>query len=71
MCQSYAGRTFIGQVMTTHAEAILAEADLQTVATRATQITTMAMAKSLRLPGMNWRMQIFTAEVCHRTKETS
>ena len=47
MCQRYAGRAITGQIKTTPAEAILAEADLPTIATRATQLNTILMEKSL------------------------
>ena len=47
MCQKYAGRAIAGQIDSTLVEAILAEADLPTVATRATQLSTIAMEKSL------------------------
>ena len=46
MCQRYAGRAITGQVSTTPAETILAEADLPTVATMATNLSTIAMVKS-------------------------
>ena len=55
----------------THVEAILAEVDLQTVAIRATQLSTIAMEKSLRMPHTNSRRKIATAEVRQRTKKTS
>ena len=47
MCQRYAGRAITGQIKKTPVEAILAEADLPTVATRVTQLSTLAMEKSL------------------------
>ena len=40
MCQRYAGRAVTGQVKTTHA---VAKAELPTVATRATQLSTITM----------------------------
>ena len=43
MCQRYVGRAITGQIRTTLVE----EADLPTVATRATQLSTIAMEKSL------------------------
>ena len=54
----------------TPVEAILAEADLQTVATRATQLGTIAMEKSSRMPDTNHRKHISTAEVRQCTKKT-
>ena len=47
MCQRYAGRAITGQVKITPVEAISVEADLPTVATRASQLSTIAMEKSL------------------------
>ena len=47
MCQRYAVRTVTGQIKTTHVKVILAEVDLPTVATRATQLSTIAMEKFL------------------------
>ena len=47
MCQRYAGRAITGQINMTHVKAILAEADLSTVAIRATKLITIAMEKSL------------------------
>ena len=44
---------------------------LPTVANRATQLSTLAMEKSLRMPDVNPRKQIATAEVGQRTKKTS
>ena len=57
--------------MTTPVDAILAEADLPTVATRATQLSIIAVEKSLRMPDTNPRKQIATAEVRQRTKKAS
>ena len=71
MSQKYAGRDITGQIKTTLAEAILADADLQAVATRATQLSTIAMEKSLRMPDTNPRKQVATAEVRQRTKKRS
>ena len=47
MCQMYAGGALTGQIETIPVKAILAETDLPTVATRATQLSTIAMVKSL------------------------
>ena len=55
----------------TPVDAILAEADLPTVSTRATQLSTMAMEKSLGMPDTNPRKQIATAEVLQHTKRAS
>ena len=44
----YAGRAITGQLRTTPAEAILAEANLQLKKTQAIQLSTIAMEKSLR-----------------------
>ena len=70
-CQRYSGRAITGQIMTTPVEAILAEADLPTVATRATQLSTIAMEKSLRMPDANPGKQIASAEIRQRSKKTS
>ena len=48
MRQMYAGRVITGQIKKTPVKAILAEADLPTVATRATQLSTIAIEKSLQ-----------------------
>ena len=71
MYQRYARRAITGQIKATPVEAILAEADLPTVAARATQLSNVAMEKSLRMPDTNPRMQVATAEVHQRTKKTS
>ena len=63
MCQRYAGRAMTGRIKTTHVEAILVQADIPNVATRATQLSTIAMKKSLLTPETNPRKQIATAEV--------
>ena len=52
-------------------KAILAEVDLPTVATRATQLSTIAMEKSLLMYDTNPRRHIATAEVRQCTKKTS
>ena len=66
MCQRYAGRAITGQVKMTPAEA-----DLPTVATRTTQLSTIAMEKSLRMPDTHPRRQIATTKVRQRTKKSS
>ena len=71
MCQSYVERAITGQTKTTPVGAILADADLTIVATRATQLSTIAIGKSLRMPDKNQRSQIVIAEVCQCTKNTS
>ena len=71
MCQRYAGRVITGQVKTTPVKGILAEDDLPTVATRATQLSTITMESILRMPDTNPRKQIATAEVRQHTKKTS
>ena len=71
MYQRYARRAITGQIKKTPVEAILAEADLPTVAARARQLSNVAMEKSLRMPDTNPRMQVATAEVHQRTKKTS
>ena len=71
MFQRYAGRAITRQIKTIPVEAILAEADLQTIATRATQLSTIAMEKFLGMPDTNPRKQIATAEVCQCTKKTN
>ena len=68
ICESHAGRAIIGEIKSTPIEAILAETDHPTVATRATLASTMAMKKSLQIPAMNPRRQIATADVRQRTK---
>ena len=55
MCQRYAGRAITGQIKTTPVKAILAEADLPTVATRATQLSTIVIEKPFRMPDTNPR----------------
>ena len=55
MCQRKAGRAITRQIKTTPVEAILAEADLPAVATRATQLSTTDMEKSIRTPNTNPR----------------
>ena len=60
MCQRYAGRAITGQIKTS-----------QTVASRATQLSTIAMEMSLKMPDTNPRKQIATVEVRQRTKKTS
>ena len=71
MCQRYAGRAITGQIKTTSVEAISAEAHLPTVATCATQLSTIAMEKYLLMPETNQRRQIATAEIRQLTKKTS
>ena len=71
MCQRYAGGAITGQVSTTPAETILAEADLPTVVTRATQLCTIAMVKSDRMLDTNPIWQIATTKVHQNTKKTS
>ena len=71
MCQRYAGRATTGQIKTTPVEAILAEADLPTVAIRATQPSTIAMEKSIKMPDTDRRKQIATADGLQRTTKTS
>ena len=71
MCQRYAGRAISGQIMTTHAKKISAQADIPTVATGATQLSTIAMEKSLWMPDTNPRNQIATADVRQPTKKKS
>ena len=46
------------------------EADLPTAATRATQLSTIAMEKYLRMPDTNPKKQTATAEVRQRLKKT-
>ena len=71
ICQRYAERAITGQIKTTAVKAILAEADLPTVATRATLLSTIAMEKSLRMLDTNPRKQIATSDASQRTKKTS
>ena len=71
MCQRYDGRTITGQIKITHVKVISAEADLPTIATRATQVSTIAMEMSLWMPDANLRRQIATAEVRQCSKKTS
>ena len=71
MCQMYAERAITGEIKTTPVKVILAEAELQTVATRATQLSTIAIEKSHLMPHTNQRKQITTAEVHQPTKKTS
>ena len=70
MCQRYIGSAITRQIKTTPVEAILAEFEHPTVATRATQLSTIAKEKSLRMLDTNTRKQIATAEVRQRTKKT-
>ena len=53
MCLRSSGRAVTRQIKMTPVEAILAEADLPTVATRVTQLSTIAIEKSLQLPDTN------------------
>ena len=69
MSQLYAGRAIIGQVMTTPSEAIIAEADLPTIATKATQLSTTAMKKSFLMSDINPRREIATTNVRQRKKK--
>ena len=71
MCQRYAGGAITGQLKMTPAEVILVEADLPNVAIRATQLSVIAMEKSLRMPDANPRGRIAIAIVRQRTKKTS
>ena len=71
ICQMYAGCAITGQVKMTPAEAILAEADFPTIATKATQLCTIAMEKSLRMPDMNPIRQLVRTKVGLRTNATS
>ena len=68
-CQRFAGRVIIGQVKTTLVEAILAEADLPKLATRAIQLSKIAFEKSYRLNPKNPRSAIFNEDVPKRTKK--
>ena len=63
MCQRHAGNSIAGQIKTTPVEEILAEADFPTVAARATQLSTIAIEKSLRMPVAYPRRQIAAVEV--------
>ena len=67
MCQRYAERAFTVQIKTPPVKAISAEADLPTVATRATQLS----HGEVSLPNTNPRKQIATAEAHQRTKKTN
>ena len=69
MCQRYAGRTIAGKIKKTPVEATLADSDLPTLATMATQLSTIAMEKCLWMPDTNQKMQIVTAEVRQCTKK--
>ena len=71
MYQRYFGRAITGQIKKFFVKAILAEADLPTLATRATLLSTIAVEKSLLMPNTNLKRQITTAEVNQHTKKTS
>ena len=71
MCHRYAGRAITGEMKATSDEAIIAEADLPTVTIKATQLSTIATEKSLRMLDAIQRRQIVTAQVLLRTKKSS
>ena len=54
-CQRFAGRAITGQVKTTPVEAILAEANLPKIGTKATQLCSIALEKSKRIAPENPR----------------
>jgi ribonuclease HI len=68
--QRYAGRAITGQVKTTPSESVLIESNLPTITSRAHQITTIAIEKSLRLDDSNPRRQLVEAPKVSRTKKT-
>lgn len=61
----------MGQLMSIPTEAILAEANLPSIKTRSTQLTTIAMEKSLLREEVNPRHQLATKIVRQRTKKES
>ena len=71
MYQRNAGRAITGQIKATPVEAIAAEADLTTVATKATQLSSIAMEKSILMPEANPRRQTATAEARQHTEKTT
>ena len=70
-CQRFAGRAITGQVKTTPVEAILAEANLSKIGTRATQLCAIALEKSKRIAPENPRHQIAEQSSRQRTKKPS
>ena len=70
-CQRFAGRSITGQVKTTPVEAILAEANLPKIGTKATQLCAIALKKSKRIAPKNPRHQIAEQSSHQRTKKPS
>ena len=68
-CQRFAGRAITGQVKTTTVEAILADANLPKIGTRATQLCAIALKKSKRTAPENPRHQIAEQSFRQRTKK--
>lgn len=67
--QRYAGRAITGQVRTTPKEAILAEANLPTIATRVEQLNTISLEKLYRLSESNPRQMLAERDTVQRTKK--
>ena len=65
-----AGRAITGQIKTSPVEAILAEADIQAVATGAAQLRTIAVEKSLQMPDAYPKSQVASSEVRQRSRKT-
>ena len=69
--QRYAGRAITGQLRTTPTEAILVEANLPSIETRATQLGLIAYEKSQRLDPANPRHDLVENSVRQRTTKPS
>ena len=67
--QCYAGRAITGQLHTTPVEAILAEENLHSINTRAVQLSTIAIDKSLRTTVTNSRHTTANQRVRQRTQK--
>ena len=70
-CQRFAGRAITVQVKTLPVEAILAEANLPKIGTRATQLCAIALEKSKKIAPENPRHQIAEQSSRQRTKKPS
>ena len=69
--QKYVGRAIMGQLMTTSTEAILAEANLLSTKTRITQVSTIALEKSLRQTNTNSRFEVAVKNIPQQTTKFS
>ena len=70
-CQRFVGRAITGKFKTTPVEAILADANLPKIGTRATQLCAIALEKSKRIAPENPRHQIAEQSSRQRTKKLS